>query len=77
MTLPDTARAAASSPSAAGLVAASASSGCGATSRLGAAAVADGNAITVDELQQATRDYLQTVPGADAGDAQRARSCSG
>jgi len=40
--------------------------------QLGAAAVIEGRSITVDELQSATRDYLEVVPDADAGDAQRA-----
>lgn len=44
--------------------------GCGGDSRLGAAAVVNGNVTTVDELQQDTRDYLKIVPGADAGAAQ-------
>src|SRR5215218_862751 len=44
-------------------------SGCG-DSKLGAAAVVNGQVTTVDELQQDTRDYLEIVPGADAGAAQ-------
>ena len=45
--------------------------GC-AEERLGAAAVIDGRAVSTDELQEATRDYLEVVPDADAGDAQLA-----
>jgi hypothetical protein len=44
-------------------------SGCG-DAKLGAAAVVNGEVTTVDELQQDTRDYLEVVPGADAGAAQ-------
>ena len=44
-------------------------SGCG-DSTLGAAAVVNGKVTSVDELQQDTRDYLEIVPGADAGAAQ-------
>ena len=45
-------------------------SGCSAD-RLGSAAVIDGSSISTDELQQATQGYLEVVPGAKAGDAQR------
>ena len=55
--------------SALALVATLGLAGCG-DSRLGAAAVVNGNVTTVDELQQDTRDYLKIVPGADAGAAQ-------
>ena len=57
-------------PSALVLVATLGLAGCGGDSRLGAAAVVNGNVTTVDELQQDTRDYLKIVPGADAGAAQ-------
>lgn len=40
--------------------------------RLGAAAVVDGRPIATEELQRATRDYLDVVPGGDAGEAQLA-----
>ena len=38
--------------------------------RLGAALVIEDRVVTTDELQSAARDYLEIVPGADAGDAQ-------
>lgn len=37
---------------------------------LGAAAIVDGHVITTDELQSATRGYLEVVPDGDKGEAQ-------
>ena len=45
-------------------------SGCSAD-RLGSAAVVDGSSISTAELQQATQGYLEVVPGAEPGEAQR------
>jgi len=55
---------------AAGLVAA-ALSGCS-PDKVGSAAVIDGRAISTDDLQSATRSYLEVVPAGNAGEAQRA-----
>ena len=55
----------------AGSVAALVLSGCS-QEKLGAAAVIDGQAITVDELQESARDHLAVVPDADTGDVQLA-----
>jgi len=46
-------------------------SGCS-TERFGAAAVIDGRTVSTDELQDATQQHLEVVPGADTGDAQLA-----
>jgi hypothetical protein len=40
--------------------------------QVGAAAIVDGNTISVHELQDATADYLKAVPKGNAGDAQQA-----
>lgn len=40
--------------------------------RVGSAAVIDGRPVSTDELQSATRDFLEVVPQGDAGAAQRA-----
>jgi hypothetical protein len=53
------------------IVAAAGLSGCS-DQRLGTAAVVDGQRISINELQQATRDYLHVVPAANSGDSQRA-----
>ena len=47
-------------------------SGCGAQERLGSAAVIDGHQISTDDLQADTRAYVETVPGADTAEVQRA-----
>lgn len=44
-------------------------SGCS-DARLGAAAVVDGNAIPVSELQDATNEYLEIIPGGNPKQAQ-------
>jgi hypothetical protein len=44
-------------------------SGCS-DARLGAAAVVDGQAIPISDLQDATNDYLEIIPGGDPKDAQ-------
>ena len=44
-------------------------SGC-TDSRLGSAAVVDGTAIPVSELQEATNEYLEIIPGGDPKQAQ-------
>jgi hypothetical protein len=46
--------------------------GCGAQERLGSAAVIDGHQISTDDLQTDTRAYVETVPGADTAEVQRA-----
>ena len=51
--------------------AASALAGCS-VDRVGAAAVVDGDAIATERVQDLTREYLEAVPDADAGQAQRA-----
>ena len=58
-------------PAAAGLACAAALllGGCS-DARLGAAAVVDGQAIPISDLQDATNDYLAVIPGADPKDAQ-------
>lgn len=53
------------------LVAAAALSGCS-SERLGSAAVVDGDRITTDQVQEATRSYLLVVPGSESAVAQRA-----
>lgn len=55
---------------AAASIAVSGLAGCS-DSRLGAAAVVDGNVISTDTLQDLTRRYLDVVPDADSGEAQR------
>jgi hypothetical protein len=45
--------------------------GC-AEDRLGTAAIIDGEAISTQDLQDATRSYLDVVPGGDPGDTQLA-----
>lgn len=40
--------------------------------QVGTAAIVDGDSITVEELQDATTDYLEAVPSGNSGDAQQA-----
>jgi len=54
----------------AALAATVALSGCGEQEKLGSAAVVDGNAISTDQLQTATNDFLKVVPGQDTANAQ-------
>jgi len=54
----------------AGLAAVTVLSGCGEQDRLGAAAVVDGHPISTDQLQSATRSFLEVVPGQDSANAQ-------
>jgi hypothetical protein len=52
-------------------LAATALAGC-TVERVGAAAVVDGDPISTERVQDLTQEYLDAVPGADAGQAQRA-----
>jgi hypothetical protein len=54
----------------AALAATVALSGCGEQEKLGSAAVVDGHAISTDQLQTATNDFLKVVPGQDTTNAQ-------
>jgi hypothetical protein len=45
---------------------------CGTQERLGSAAVIDGHQISTDDLQADARAYVETVPGADTAEVQRA-----
>ncbi len=45
--------------------------GCG-VDRLGAAAVVDGHKISIDQLQDLTREFTTAVPGQESGQAQAA-----
>lgn len=56
---------------AAALVAVTSLTSCRAD-QVGTAAIVDGNSISVDDLHDATSDYLEAVPSGNAGDAQQA-----
>ncbi len=56
---------------AAGLLALTSLTSCRAD-QVGTAAIVDGHAISVDELQDETASYLEAVPRGNAGDAQQA-----